>query len=151
MRRLLVLVAAAMVLGAIPAAAAPPVTETIVEKDVTDSFVDTFTCDTEAVFDITLTFNHIEHVTAFEDGRVHFTFTDTGTFVAEALDPSQSNATGSFTVWGGFNDNGKTVNGTFTLRINGQLEDGARINTHIVEHFNVRPDGMEFFFGRCRD
>jgi hypothetical protein len=151
MRRLLVLVAAATLLGAIPAAAAPPETVTIVEKNVTDTFVDTFRCEFAEEFEITVTFNHIEHVTAFPDGRVHFTFTDTGTFEAEALDPTQPDASGRFTIWGGFNDNGKTVNGTFTLSITGRFEDGTRINTQAVDHFNVRPDGMEFFFGRCRD
>lgn len=58
--------------GAIPAAAAPPETVTIVEKDVTDAFVDSFTCEFAEEFEITTTFNHIEHVTAFPDGRGTF-------------------------------------------------------------------------------
>jgi len=60
------------------------------------------------------------------------------------MDPTQADASGRFTIWGGFNDNGNTENGTFTLRISGQLEDGTRINSQAVEHFNVRPDGIEF-------
>jgi hypothetical protein len=46
----------------------------------------------------------VEHTTTFDDGRIHATFTQTGTFVAVPLDdPSLPSYTGKFTVWGGFN------------------------------------------------
>jgi hypothetical protein len=47
-----------------------------------------------------------------EDGRVHATFTQTGKFSAVPLeDPSLPSFPGRFTQWGGFNQNGSTVNG----------------------------------------
>jgi hypothetical protein len=43
-----------------------------------------------------------------------------GTFVAVPVDdPSLPSYTGTFTVWGGFNANGKTVNGTLTMTVHG--------------------------------
>jgi len=152
MRRLFAVLAGILVLGtAAPADAAPPETETIVEKDQTDTFVDFFTCDPAALYEITIVFSHVEHVTIFPDGRIHVTFTDVGTFEAEALDPSLPDASGHFTIWGGFNENGTTVNGTFTFNVSGTYDDGSRVSTHAVDHFNVRPDGTENFFSRCRD
>lgn len=151
MRRLLPLLVIAMVVGlAMPALAAPPVTETTVEHGVTDTFVDFFDCD-GTLYEITVTFNLIEHSTEFDDGRAHFTFTQTGTFEAVALDPSLPDASGHFAVWGGFNQNKSTVNGTFTFSAIGEYEDGSPIRTHSVDHFNVTPSGTEFFFSRCRD
>lgn len=141
-----------LVLGlTLPAWAAPPVTETNTAQGVTETFVDTPFCEPGATHEITATFNIVEHVTVFDDGREHFTFTQTGTFVAEPLDPSGQSATGHFTVWGGFNNNGKTINGTFTFSINGSFEDGTKINVRVVDHFNVRPDGTENFFSRCKE
>ncbi len=136
---------------ALPAWAGPPVTETNTAQGVTETFVDTPFCEPGATHEITATTNIVEHATLFDDGRGHFTFTQTGTFVAEPLDPSGQSATGHFTVWGGFNDNGKTVNGTFTFSINGSFEDGTKINLHAVDHFNVRPDGTENFLSRCKE
>lgn len=135
----------------VPAWAAPPVTETHTVHGVTETFVDTPFCEAGATHEITVTYNLIEHVTEFDDGRVHATFTQTGTFEAEPLDPSGLSASGHFTIWGGFNNNGKTVNGTFTFNANGSFADGEKISVHAVAHFNVTPNGTEFFFERCRD
>lgn len=153
MRRLPAILVLALVMTlATSAAAAPPVTETITEQGVTETFVDVApTCESGALYEITLTYNSVEHGTIFEDGRGHFTFTQTGTFEAVALDPSEPDASGRFTVWGGFNQNQKTVNGTFTFNVNGQFEDGGKISTHLVDHFNVTPSGAEFFFTHCHD
>lgn len=152
MRRLLAILSAALVVAmALPAGAAPPVTETNVEHGLTETFIDFFTCDEDDLYEITVSFMLIEHVTEFPDGRVHFTFTQTGTFDAVPLDPADQPASGHFAVWGGFNDNGKTVNGTFTFNVNGRYADGSKISTHFVGHFNVRPDGSENFFERCHD
>lgn len=137
---------------AAPALAAPPVTETITEKGLTETFVDTTGCPGgDLTHEVTTTYNLIEHVTAFDDGRIHVTFTLTGTFTAVPLDPAGMEASGHFTVWGGFNQNKKSANGTFTLNINGAFEDGTRISVHAVDHFNVTPTGAEFFFSRCHD
>lgn len=154
MRRLLSLLVVAVIVGlALPAAAAPPITETITEQGVTETFVDVApTCEVGGpLYEITLTFNGVDHVTEFADGRVHATFTQTGTFVAVPLDPADPGASGHFTVWGGFNQSNQNVNGTFTFNVNGQFDDGTSISTHLVDHFNVVPSGAEFFFTHCHD
>jgi hypothetical protein len=88
----------------------------------------------------------------FDDGRVHATFTDTGTFVAVPLnDPSLPSYTGKFTTWGGFNDNGTSVNGTFTFNVRGTGSDGSSFSNHVTDHFNTTPTGAEFFFTHCHD
>lgn len=152
MRALKRFVAILLILGvASPAWAAPPSTETITNQDMTLTVIDTPFCEPGATHEIALTFNEVTHVTEFDDGRVHFTFTQTGTFDAVPLEPGEQAATGHFAVWGGFNNNGKTVNGTFTFNANGTLEDGTRVSTHLVDHFNVTPSGSEFFFTRCHE
>jgi len=152
MRTLTRVLAVVLILGlTMPAWAAPPVTETNTFHGVTETIIDTPFCEPGATHEITLTFNLVEHVTAFDDGRVHFTFTQTGTFDAVPLDPSGQAASGHFAIWGGFNDNGKSVNGTFTFNANGSFADGTKLSVHAVEHFNVRPDGTEFFFSRCKE
>jgi hypothetical protein len=142
---------AGLLLIGTPAYAQPPVTETTITKDLVETFVDVGPgCESTALFTVTTTTNVIEHVTAFPDGRIHATFTQTGTFVAVPLeDPSLPTFTGHLTIWGGFNDNGKAVNGTFTFNIRGTGSDGSTIHQHELEHFNTTPTGTEFFFSRC--
>jgi hypothetical protein len=102
------------------------------------------------LYTITTTSNLVEHTTTFDDGRIHATFTQTGKFVAVPLeDPSLPSYTGSFTVWGGFNQNGNTVNGTFTFNVRGRSSDGSRLTNHVTDHFNQRPDGTANAFFRC--
>jgi hypothetical protein len=154
MRRVLPLLSLALVVSvATPAVAAPPVTETINEHGVSETFIDVApTCEGGGpLYEITLTYNLVEHVTAFDDGRVHATFTQAGKFVAVPLDPADSGASGQFAIWGGFNQNNTSVNGTFTFNVNGEFDDGTKISTHEVEHFNVTPTGAEFFFLHCHD
>jgi hypothetical protein len=153
-RAFLAVVIAGLLLTATPAFADPPVTETTHEKGLVETFVDVVpTCEEDgALYTITTTGNLVMHETIFADGRVHATFTQTGKFVAVPLqDPSLPSFTGSFTIWGGFNQNGKTVNGTFTFSVRGKGSDGLRPNTHVTEHFNVRPDGTVNEFFRCHD
>lgn len=153
-RRLLPLASAVVVVSlAIPAVAAPPVTETVREHGVTETFVDVVPACEEGgpLYEITITYNLVEHITAFEDGRIHATFTQTGKFVAEPLDPALPDASGHFAIWGGFNQNNQSVNGTFTFNLNGRFDDGTKISTHLVDHFNVTPTGAEFFFTHCHD
>jgi hypothetical protein len=57
--------------------------------------------------------------------------------------------TGKFTVWGGFNQNGKVVNGTFTFTAHGTGSDGSTFNNHVTDHFNERPDGTVNAFFHC--
>lgn len=136
-----------------PAVAQPPVTETNTAKDVGDTFVDVGPpCGGDDLYTVTTTTNVIEHATLFPDGRAHFTFTQSGTFVAVPLeDPSLPTFTGHLAIWGGFNDNGKSVNGTFTFNINATGSDGSHVHQHEVEHFNTTPTGAEFFFARCHN
>jgi opacity protein-like surface antigen len=142
-----------LLIGA-PAYAAPPVTTVTHEKDLVETFVDVVpTCEGGGpLYTITTTSNLVSKESVFDDGRVHATFTQTGTFVAEPLeDPSLPSFTGKFTSWGGFNQNGKTVNGTFTFTVHGTGSDGSTFRFHTTEHFNARPDGTVNEFFRCHD
>ena len=124
------------------------------EHGVQETFVDRFpSCAEEAPpHEITTVANLVEHETVFDDGRSHFTFTRTGTFEMTPVDdPSLPDASGRFTIWGGFNANGQTTNGTFSFSVRGTTEDGDRINLHTTEHFNERPDGTVNEFFRCHD
>ena len=90
-----------------------------------------------------------QYLVAFDDGRIHATFTQTGRFVAVPLRAGHPRYTGHFTTWGGFNQNGKTVNVTFTFNVHGKGSDGSTFKNHNVEHFNQRPDGSVNEFFRC--
>ena len=152
-RRLLVgLMAAGLLLVGAPAFAQPPVTTTTVEKNLVETFVDVIPSCEEGgpLYTITTTSNLVEHRTVFDDGREHDTFTQTGTFVAVPLeDPTLPSYTGKFTVWGGFNQNGNTVNGTFTFNVRGTGSDGSTFSNHVTDHFNQRPDGTVNEFFHC--
>jgi hypothetical protein len=153
LRRLAIaLLAPFFVLVAAPAYAAPPTTTTTTTQGVVETFVDVVpTCeDGGPQYLVTTTTNRIEHETVFDDGRLHATFTDTGTFSATPLtDPSLPSYTGKVTIWGGFNQNKSNVNGTFTFNVRGTGSDGSSFSTHFVEHFNQRPDGTVQEFFRC--
>ena len=152
-RLALVLLAGFLVLlGAGPAQAAPPTTTTTVQKGLVETFVDVVpSCEGGGpAYSITTTSNPIEHETVFDDGRVHATFTQTGTFTATPLeDPSLPSYTGKFTIWGGFNANGATSSGTFTFSARGTGSDGSTFSNHSVDHFNQRPDGTVNEFFHC--
>ena len=103
-----VLAAGLLLLIGAPAYAQPPVTTTTHQKNLVETFVDVVPTpparrrdrSTPSPPPATL----VEHSTVFDDGRVHATFTQTGTFVAVPLeDPSLPSFTGKFTKWGGFN------------------------------------------------
>jgi hypothetical protein len=142
-------VSLAVAFGFAPVAAAPPVTTTIHEKGLVETFPDVVpSCDNSgAVYEITTTSNFVSHETLFDDGRVHATFTQTGTFVA--TEPSLPDYAGKFTIWGNFNLNGKTVNSTFTFTVHGSGDDGSTFKNHVTEHFNERPDGSVNEFFHC--
>jgi len=74
----------------------------------------------------------------------------TRTFSAVPLeDPSLPSYTGKFTVGGGFNQSGSTVNGTFTISVRGTGSDGSTFFNHNVDHFNVRPNRTVHEFFHC--
>jgi hypothetical protein len=138
------LLAAGLLLIAAPAVAQPPTNTTTHEKGLVETFVDVVpSCEPGGpLYTVTTTSNLVEHLTVFDDGRVHATFTQTGKFSAVPLtNPSLPSYTGRFTVWGNFNQNGTTVNGTFTFNLTGVGSDGSMISNHENDHFNVRPDG----------
>ena len=144
--------AAGLLAIAAPAFAQPPTTTTTHTKGLVETFVDVVPMceDGGPPYTITTTSNSVMKESVFDDGRVHATFTQTGTFVAVPLsDPSLPSFTGRFTTWGGFNQNGTTVNGTFTFNLTGTGSDGSTLSIHQVEHFNVRPDGSANEFFRC--
>jgi len=146
------LVTAGLLLFAAPVLGQPPVTETTTQKGLVETFVDVApTCEGGGpLFTITTTSNLVEHTTAFDDGRVHATFTQTGTFVAVPLDDSSlPTFTGRFTVRGGFNQNRRTVNGTSTFNVRGTGSDGSTFSNHVTDHFNERPDGTVNEFFHC--
>jgi hypothetical protein len=146
------LLAAGLLAIAAPAFAQPPTNVTTHEKGLVETFVDVIpTCEEGGpLYTITTTSNLVMHETTFDDGRVHATFTQTGTFSAVPLeDASLPSFTGKFTIWGGFNQNGKTVNGTFTFNLSGTGSDGSTLSFHTMEHFNVRADGTVNEFFHC--
>ena len=146
------LLAGGLLWMAAPAFAQPPTTVTTHEKGLVETFVDVIpTCEEGGpLYTITTTSNLVMHETIFDDGRVHATFTQTGKFVAVSLeDPSLPSFTGRFTQWGGFNQNGTTVNGTFTFTAHGTGSDGSTFKNHVTEHFNERPDGTVNEFFHC--
>jgi hypothetical protein len=146
------LLAAGLMSLAAPAFAQPPTNTTTHEKGLVETFVDVIpTCEEGGpLYTITLTSNFVMHETVFDDGRVHATFTQTGTFTAVPLeDPSLPSYTGKVTIWGGFNQNGTTVNGTFTFNLRATGSDGSTVSINTVEHFNERPDGTVNEFFHC--
>jgi hypothetical protein len=154
-RRLLVgLLAAGLLLVGAPAYAQPPVTKVIVQKNLVETFVEAFPSCEEGgpLYTITTTSNHVERTTTFDDGIIDSTFTATGKFVAVPLeDPSLPSFTGSFTAQGREEQrNNEVVNATNTLSERGKGSDGSRFNVHTFERINVRPDGTEDRFFRCR-
>jgi hypothetical protein len=146
------LAAGLLSVGAAPAFAQPPTNTTTHEKGLVETFIDEIPMCEEGgpLYTITTTSNFVMHETVFDDGRVHATFTQTGKFSAVPLeDPSLPSFTGRFTQWGGFNQNGSTVNGTFTFSLRGRGSDGSTVSLNLVEHFNQRPDGSVNEFFHC--
>ncbi len=131
--------------------AAPPVTTTVHEKGLVETFLDTVpTCEGGGeVYVVTTTTNYIEHGTEFDDGRGHFTFTQSGKVSAVPLDGTGPTYTGRLAVWGGFNANGVETNGTFTFNLTLKGSDGSKISHHEVDHFDQRPNGTVHEFFKC--
>ena len=134
--------------------AAAPETTTKRAHGLVETFVDVVpTCDNSAPapFTVITTSNLVEHLTAFADGRLHDTFTHTGTFVAvPQADPGLPSYTGRFTTWGNCNQNTAAVgNGSFTFSISRAGSDGSTFRVNQVEHLNQRPDGSVNEFFHC--
>ena len=107
------------------------------------------TCDEDGpLYTITTTSNLVTHETVFDDGQVHATFTQTGTFVAVPLEDPLPSFTGRFTQWGGFD---QTEDGKWYVHLQSSREGLGRVNREYRSHrpFHVWPDGTVNEFFRC--
>jgi hypothetical protein len=123
-------------------------TETVVRKNVTESFSERDPCLGRVT--INLVYNDVFHITEFisgpNEGNVHVTFTQTGRFLIETARQALPNFRGHFAIWGGFNGNRRNATGTFTFNAVGRAPDGTRVRFHATEHFNVSASGIENSF-----
>jgi hypothetical protein len=145
--------------------------ETVTFHNETDTFADYVPCVSEfpslEAFEITLTFNGVEHFNENNNGG-HFTFTNTGTFSAVPVlladadgdgEPDFDEETESFviagpregesftgkvTVWGGgnFNRSG-IVASTFTFSGHGTGDEGTQVRWNSVDHITAVGDPFE--------
>jgi len=134
------LVVVGLLLIAVPSVFAKAETSTQTVHNETETFVDTFPCDSGTLAEITITYNGVFHETENENGT-HFTFTQTGTFEAIVAGDPASPYTGKFTIWGGSNDNRQSEADTFTFTVHLEGSDGSVQTAHITEHFNVSANG----------
>ena len=120
------------------------------EHGAVEEFVDVVPCQEDlGQFNLTLTYNGVFHQT-IGPKSAHFTFTQTGTFVAVSTGDGPT-FTGHFTIWGGFNENNRNTNGTFTFSLHGTSSDGTKVKFNGVEHFSVSATGVvnEFVIENC--
>jgi len=103
------------------------------------------------LYTITMTTNRVTHSTTFADGRIHWTVTQTGTFVAVPLaDPSLPTYTGTVTLHNGFFvQNGQYVSNTFTYTAHGTGSDGSTFKTHVTTRLSGPIDAPITEFFRC--
>ena len=137
-----------------PAFADPPITETINQKNIVNTFVDFLPSSCELggpLYTFTTTTNRVEHSTTFDDGRIHGTILETGSFVAAPLeDPSLPTYTGKFTNRNSFFvQNGMVVTNTSTRTVHGSGSDGSTFKIHVTVHTNIPPTGAINEFFRC--
>jgi hypothetical protein len=145
--------AAVLVGGA--AVGAPAATETSIEHDHVETFVDRLACGEDApLYNFDVAGTTVSHVTEFPDGRFTVHFTASVGFVAEPLEPSQPSYEGrfslTFTLTRGGGEETAPHSETATWNIIATGDDGSRISTHHVSHHNVPPDGSLHEFFRCQ-
>jgi hypothetical protein len=152
MRSLRILVAAALVMVvAMPAAAAPPETLTTVEH-LTETYTGAafWACEVEGpLYEITLTYKSVVRETEFGDG-FRAVYAQTGEFVAEPLDASLPGASGRYNIKQVFKERSTSFFSHTTKNAIGRLDDGTKIDFHLVDHIEVTPAG-EVSYSRCRD
>ncbi len=155
-RRLLAALAlvSAVCIGIVPAhAAATTYTQTY--KDQTESFTDTLFCSPQ-LYDITLTYNGVEHVTVRPGGaydpstdegvNYSLTETQTGSFSAVPTNGVGPSYSGTFTFWDGGSVNASGDGAfTFTLSIRGTGSDGSSFSPHVVIHGNWNQNVQKMF------
>jgi hypothetical protein len=134
-------------------AGSPPVTFTETET-FTETFPDVVPCrDDLGEYTVTINARGVFHVTAAgieEDGDFiapwHVTGGATGTVVAVPSDGTAPTFTGRFTDRFGENELVTHSSGrsTFSVRVTGS--DGSRISFHVVTHYTINANGVEFGF-----
>ncbi len=153
LRRLLMvgLLTAGLLLTGAPAFGAPPDTQTTTQKDLVETFVDVIpSCAGGPPYTVTTTSNLVEHSTTFADGRVHDTFTQTGTAVGGAArGPDSADLHRQVHDLGRLQRQRPTVNGTFTFNLHATPLGRLDVQQPHVDHFNVRPDGTVNEFFHC--
>lgn len=148
--RLLALPLAALALAVPTAAAAAGATsDTTTEHGATETFVDVFPCLGDAPYQITLTYNSVEHTTTLPNGTVHVTGTETGTVAAVPVDDATlPSFSGRFTEWFGFNANRANQAGTFTFTVHAAGSDGSSVAFHETAHESVSATGTTVSFDK---
>ncbi len=141
------LIVALLIIGTVPAQAAPAQTETFHIKGEEETFVDVVPCvEPETLATITTVTNGVLHTTV-KDDTLHVTGTFTSTFTAVTATTTYE---GHFTIWFGENKNRQNDANTFTFNVTGRSVDGSeRINAHFLEHLNTsasEPPHMNVFF-----
>ena len=139
------LTVALVLFAATPGTATTTTTQTF--KDVTMTFVAPTPC-VEGLATITTTSNGVFHQTDLDNGTMHGTFTQTGTFSLVPLDPAAQSISGHFTIWGGFNANADNFETTFTFNLSGHYADGTQFGAHAVDHLNTSASGMLNLFSK---
>lgn len=160
MRRLITaVVTAGATLVAVTAvqAGSPPVTITETESFM-ETFQDVVPCREDlGLYTITINAHGLFHVTAAgieEDGDFvppwHVTGGATGSVVAVPSDGTGPTFTGRFTDRFGENEliTHSTGRSTFSVRATGS--DGSRISFHVVTHYTINANGVEFGFEKPR-
>jgi hypothetical protein len=150
----LILTAGAVLVGG-AAVGAPAGTDTSVEHDHFESFVDALACGEGApLYTFNVAGTTVQHVTDFADGRFTVSFTADVGFVAVPLDPGLPTYQGRFTLTfelqRGQGDESAPHSETATWNIMAIADDGSRISRHQVSHHNVQPDGSLHEFFRCQ-
>ena len=149
---MLVSIAGFGLMGRSTALAGSATTSTTTEHNATDTFTDVVPCGLQgdSPYTVTITYNEVDHFTQGPNSA-HYTFTQTGTFVAVPEDASLPTYTGHLTIWGGGNENARTSTDSDTFSLHGTGSDGSTFVLNTVEHTNVTPDGLQhsFSFDNC--
>ena len=97
-------------------------------------------CDGHAV-SLTLFINGPIHSTTTPSGNSNFLVANTGTFVAESLDPAFADEEGRFTVHVTDNANSAGANFVFTFRVKGRSVNGEPLSWNQTARVFVDADG----------
>jgi hypothetical protein len=160
MRRLFaafVVAGVSLVSAAAVQAGSPPVTFTNTFTD-TETFTDVVLCREDlGAYTVTVNVRGVFHVTAAaideEDNFVppyHVTRTVTGTVVLVPSDGTGPTFTGRFIDRGGESEMITHSTGTqmFSVRVMGS--DGSRASLHLLSHYTINANGVEFGFEKPR-